>query len=79
MSVGFAARIFASVSAIVQPSECVKEGTNSVELGYTRNYTHTMGVMWGNLVEFGRIDLEEEHLNHGVLKRKTDLRGGPLI
>ncbi|NYY76041.1 hypothetical protein DMI70_12525 [Escherichia coli] len=44
---GFAARIFASVSAIVQPSECVKEGTNSVELGYTRNYTHTMGLMWG--------------------------------
>ena len=32
-----------------------------------------------NLVEFGRIDLEEEHLNHGVLKRKTDLRGGPFI
>ncbi|HAH5151060.1 TPA: hypothetical protein HH487_004256, partial [Escherichia coli] len=47
LSVGFAARIFASVSAIVQPSECVKEGTNSVELGYTRNYTHTMGLMWG--------------------------------
>ena len=45
---------FASVSAIVQPSECVKEGINSVELGYTRNYTHTMGLMWGNLVEFGR-------------------------
>ncbi|EZQ51745.1 hypothetical protein RX08_04688, partial [Escherichia coli] len=21
--------------------------TNSVELGYTRNYTHTMGLMWG--------------------------------
>ncbi len=34
---------------------------------------------FSNLVEFGRIDLEEEHLNHGVLKRKTDLRGGPLI
>ncbi|EFB9800626.1 hypothetical protein FAX11_07975 [Escherichia coli] len=65
---GFAARIFASVSAIVQPSECVKEGTNSVELGYTRNYTRTMGLMWGNLVEFGRIDLEEEHLNRGVLE-----------
>ncbi|RSC91704.1 hypothetical protein EGT39_20190 [Escherichia coli] len=45
----FAARIFASVSAIVQPSECVKEGTNSVELGYTRNYTHTMGLMWGGV------------------------------
>ncbi|EFK65959.1 hypothetical protein HMPREF9347_05190 [Escherichia coli MS 124-1] len=44
---GFAARIFASVSAIVQPSECVKAGTNSVELGYTRNYTHTMRLMWG--------------------------------
>ena len=42
-----AARHFTSVSAIVQPSECVKEGTNSVELGYTRNYTHTMGLMWG--------------------------------
>ncbi|RCO86813.1 hypothetical protein BEA19_29875 [Escherichia coli] len=47
LSVGFAARIFASVSAIFQPSECVKEGTNSVELRYTRNYTHTMGLMWG--------------------------------
>ena len=27
----------------------------------------------------GRIDLEAERLNCGVLKRKTDLRGGPLI
>ena len=35
---------------------------------------------WGeNLVEFGRIDLEAERLNRGVLKRKTDLRGGPFI
>ncbi|EPS5719986.1 hypothetical protein ACVF5U_003078 [Escherichia coli] len=25
----------------------IKEGTNSVELGYTRNYTHTIGLMWG--------------------------------
>ncbi|RLX11960.1 hypothetical protein EAI63_27265, partial [Escherichia coli] len=32
-----------------------------------------------NLVEFGRIDLEAERLNCGVQKRKTDLRGGPLI
>ena len=37
------------------------------------------GLCGENLVESGRSNLEAERLNTGVLKRKTDLRGGPLI
>ena len=63
-----AARHFTSVSAIAQKQ-------------IFPNWDRPANCWWcgENLVEFGRIDLEEDHLNHGVLKRKTDLRGGPLI
>ncbi len=40
--------------------------TNFPELGYARKLL----VMWGNLVEFGRIDLAAGRLNRGVLNEK---------
>ena len=63
-----AARHFTSVSAIAQEQ-------------IFPNWDMLANCWWcgENLVEFGRIDLEAERLNRGVLKRKTDLRGGPLI
>ena len=63
-----AARHFTSVSAIAQEQ-------------IFPNWDMPANCWWcgENLVEFGRIDLEAERLNCGVLKRKTDLRGGPLI
>ena len=63
-----AARHFTSVSAIAQEQ-------------IFPNWDMPANCWWcgENLVEFGRIDLEAERLNRGVLKRKTDLRGGPFI
>ena len=63
-----AARHFTSVSAIAQEQ-------------IFPNWDMPANCWWcgENLVEFGRIDLEAERLNRGVLKRKTDLRGDPFI
>ena len=63
-----AARHFTSVSAIAQKQ-------------IFPNWDMPANCWWcgENLVEFGRIDLAAGRLNRGVLKRKTDLRGGPFI
>lgn len=63
-----AARHFTSVSAIAQKQ-------------IFPNWNMPVNCWWcgENLVEFGRIDLAAGRLNRGVLKRKTDLRGGPFI
>ena len=62
------ARHFTSVSAIAQKQ-------------IFPNWDMPANCWWcgENLVEFGRIDLAAGRLNRGVLKRKTDLRGGPFI